>query len=231
MDSIQGQRMQQETDNARIKKLNRKKGLQAGAAAVQSPPLQAGAAAAQSPPPAQSPLARPWRTTRAQDAPPDAQPRHVFVLPRVGLPRVGLPRVAALAQAVQALELAAPAPAQAVEALPLVAPAPAPAVEALPPAAPAQPAAPEPTTDATAMQRVACLAEARASILAQQQRDRECLVCMDAIKMNLFVPCGHVDTCNVCAGERERKRVLVCPFARAPRAASVRECSFTDRER
>jgi len=84
-------------------------------------------------------------------------------------------------------------------------------VEAEPVAAvpePSEPLPAGPAQDAAAVfraaERAACLEEARATLVAQQHRERECAVCMDALKTNPFVPCGHVAACDACAGERER---------------------------
>ena len=216
MQTIQGQLMRQSTDNARIKALNRKKSKKASknargaAAAPDHDASEAGAAVAFAveedmydscgsgsteiyEPPALDvgPLAvepRPWSTTRRQD-----NQTSLCSLPLVArLPLVGHYSLAPL-------QLADAVVAEAVQRLVLDEPV------VLAVAAEAFAAVPEEDAIAAlqAAQRAACLEEAKACIMAQQHRERECAVCMDALKTNPFVPCGHVAACDACAGERE----------------------------
>jgi len=130
------------------------------------------------------PLAvEPWSTTRRQD-------NSLHSLPlAASLPLVGNDSLLNLADTVLV---------QAVEGLVLDEPV-ALAVQA-------EPFAAGPEEDGAAAlqaaERAACVEEAKACIMAQQQRERECAVCMDALKTNPFVPCGHVAACDACAGER-----------------------------
>ena len=131
---------------------------------------------------------RPWSSTRRQD-----NQTPLYSLPLVArLPLVGHYSLAPL-------QLADAVVAEAVQRLVLDEPV------VLAVAAEAFAAVPEEDAIAAlqAAQRAACLEEAKACIMAQQHRERECAVCMDALKTNPFVPCGHVAACDACAGERE----------------------------
>ena len=208
MQTIQGQLMRQSTDNARIKTLNRRKrnkGMKNRPLVPAVPDTEAGAAGAPS----------------VHD--------DMYDSCGSGTTEVYEPNVCDAVQglfldepsvcdAVQGLFLDEPSVCDAVQGLLLDEPNACDAPAVAPAVAPAgQDNAPLADDDRVAAfratERAACVEEARASILAQQNRERECAVCMDAVATNPFVPCGHVAVCDACAGQRGGVQAFVLIIA------------------
>jgi len=211
MQTIQGQLMRQSTDNARIKTLNRKKrnkGMKNRPPVPAVPDTEAGAAG---PPSVHDDMYDSCGSGTTEVYEPNA-----------------CDAVEGLFLAVEGLFLDEPSVCDAVEGLFLDEPSVCDAVQGLfldepnaavaPAVAPAgQDNAPLADDDGVAAfratERAACVEEARASILAQQNRERECAVCMDAVATNPFVPCGHVAVCDACAGQRGGVQAFVLIIA------------------
>ena len=43
-----------------------------------------------------------------------------------------------------------------------------------------------------------------------------CVLCMDAPKDHIIIPCGHQCVCEACAEKLKKARKALCPFCRVP---------------
>tara|TARA_R110002050_G_scaffold108088_8_gene218742 strand:- start:9702 stop:11222 length:1521 start_codon:yes stop_codon:yes gene_type:complete len=66
------------------------------------------------------------------------------------------------------------------------------------------------------------LAVKRREQQAEQERQQECIICLDAKKCVACVPCGHVVACLGCQPELERAFPNECPTCRVPRGSLLR---------
>jgi hypothetical protein len=44
----------------------------------------------------------------------------------------------------------------------------------------------------------------------------QCVLCLDAPKDHVIIPCGHQCVCEACAEKLKKARNPLCPFCRAP---------------
>jgi hypothetical protein len=51
---------------------------------------------------------------------------------------------------------------------------------------------------------------------ALQDEETLCVLCMDAPKDHIIIPCGHQCVCEACAEELKKARSSLCPFCRTP---------------
>mmetsp|Transcript_27411 Transcript_27411/g.69929 ORF Transcript_27411/g.69929 Transcript_27411/m.69929 type:complete len:139 (+) Transcript_27411:286-702(+) len=56
-----------------------------------------------------------------------------------------------------------------------------------------------------------------ASRVSEGGRERECIVCLDAPRDHVLVPCGHACVCDECC-----RAIGLCPICRAPVERAVR---------
>ncbi len=67
--------------------------------------------------------------------------------------------------------------------------------------------------------------EAKARLLQDalvQQKDRQlCVICQDAVKSVLLLPCRHLCSCMACYSKLVARGNALCPVCRAPIASSL----------
>jgi hypothetical protein len=59
---------------------------------------------------------------------------------------------------------------------------------------------------------------------AAQAEEELCVMCLDARKDHIILPCGHQCVCKGCAGQLTRTKTPTCPLCRRP-SARRRGCS------
>jgi hypothetical protein len=58
--------------------------------------------------------------------------------------------------------------------------------------------------------------------VASHPEETQCVVCMDAPKDHILVPCGHQCVCEACAEKLMKARSALCPFCRTPISTTVK---------
>jgi hypothetical protein len=60
------------------------------------------------------------------------------------------------------------------------------------------------------------------------EEETQCVVCFDAPKDHILVPCGHQCVCGACAEQLTRTRTPTCPVCREPIRETVKVfCTYT----